>query len=190
MNKNKKKYILNSILISTMFLSIGCTNTNTTTQQSEVATETKSINGEVIAITDNKMTIKVGTVKLKDNAAPPAKPDSNEEPPAKPSEKQDTDTKGKNNPRRENGEKPNKKEEALKEPDDRNMLEFTGEEITVEVKSDVKIKEISSRKADGTNQKEEKLSLSDIRIGDLVAIEYKEDGKTLNSIEVIFVNDK
>lgn len=229
--KNKKSFLISSLLVSSLFLSVGCTSnentTDTTNKDNTVSEKNTSMErpsdekasflyGKVSSVSDNEITLNVGTLNIKkkpnnnDNTKSPedlnnkekpegdmkGKPnDSGEklEPPIngeKPQGEPQVDVNGEPNNNGERPEFPSDGEKPKMNEDSKKLDIFvdSGEEKTIAITNDIKIIKINRAKPneDKSNEHiEETLSISDISVGDILMIKYKEDNTTIDYIQLM-----
>ena len=153
----KKKYL--SILIVCLMLTlVACSpSENTTVQSSEEVT----VLGEVVSITDNSLTLAVGTEKTMDKGEMPdeSMPDSGDMPSGE----------------RPSGEKPSG--DMSSDGEMLSMLDLTGEELTITIDENTVI-------TSGNGDASEEVSISDISEGTVVSITYDESSMTAATITI------
>jgi len=141
---------------------------NTTVQSSEEVT----VSGEVVSITDNSLTLAVGTEKTMDKGEMPdeSMPDSGDMPNEDMPESGDIPS-----GERPSGEKPSG--DMSSDGEMLSMLDLTGEELTITIDENTVI-------TSGNGDASEEVSISDISEGTVVSITYDESSMTAATITI------
>lgn|GEM_PF-2055355 len=164
----KKKY-LSILMVCLMLTLVACSpSENTTVQSSEEVT----VLGEVVSITDNSLTLAVGTEKTMDKGEMPdeSMPDSGDMPNEDMPESGDIPS-----GERPSGEKPSG--DMSSDGEMLSMLDLTGEELTITIDENTVI-------TSGNGDASEEVSISDISEGTVVSITYDESSMMAATITI------
>ncbi|MBQ8999231.1 MAG: hypothetical protein IJ086_11170 [Clostridium sp.] len=206
---NKKRVILGSLLMATMMTTIGCNKNDANIEQSQpnnnqVTQKEENVTyGKIKSINNNELILSIGTMNISnkpmgerpnmsgngerpempnmpENGERPAMPDfSNGEFPQMPQD-------GERPEMPENGEMPEMPQGGM---GNREIISLTGEEKTIVVDSNISITTKSFDKENNAQTTKE-ISLSDLKVDDVLKVKYKEDGVTVEYIELVSMPNK
>lgn len=177
---SKNKYVATAMLAGSMFLTVGCTATqeDSSTKETTVFStkeDSTSLVGKVSKIEGYKITIKVGTLNMGQGSQNGERPEiPNGERPEMPEGVEMSE-----NMKKPSGERP----EGSGNGKGGEMITLTGEEEVITISSDIKIVRISGGR--GESNSEEVLSISDIKVDDIIKINYNENKTSIESIEIM-----
>ena len=175
----KKKY-LSILMVCLMLTLVACSSSEDTTVQSS---EKVTVSGEVVSITDNSLTLAVGTEKTMDKGEMPdeSMPDSGDMPDESMPDSGDMP----NEDMPESGDMPSGERPSGEKPSGDmssdgemlSMLDLTGEELTITIDENTVI-------TSGNGDASEEVSISDISEGTVVSITYDESSMTAATITI------
>jgi len=183
-----KKIITGIFAFCLVFALGGCSSSESSSQNTgdseSQTTEGTAVLGEVSEISDNSLTIAVGTEKEMEEGQqtpPDSKPESGEAPSDSEGEAAEDTTEGEARAASEKipqGEAPDGEEPS--------MLDLTGEELTISINENTVITKESGRGFAGEAEENEaeEASLSDISEGTTISVTYDEDSMTATSITI------